>query len=520
VLAGSIAPQGTGYALAMKVLNTVTGTEVATVNGRASNKDGVLPAAMRLIASVRTALGDEAPESEQMLKMTSLSVQSLDAVRHYAVGMDAQSNNRFEEARQNFAKAVEIDPKFGLGYSSLAGVSRNLGLVQDAEKYTNEALRYLDGMTERERFSTRGFYYRLTGDFQLCVKEYGELVTRYAADVVGRNQRALCMSKLRDLKGAVDEIRYVVNMLPNRPVFRDNLALYSNYAGDFATAEKEARTVGESDAYSLVALALAQTGQNQNSAATETYRKLRELHPRFASMAESGLADIAALEGRYADAVAILNEAVAQDLAAKSADRAANKLSAIAFVELARGRKRAAVDAADKALATSQAVKIRFMTARTFIEAGELTRAKPLVDKLVSELQAEPQAYGKILEGQLALKSGDARQAIKVLTEANALIDTWVGHFELGRAYLEAGALIQADSEFDRCIKRRGEALSLFLDEDPNFAHFPPVFYYQGRVREGLKNAGFTESYKAYLAFRGESQEDPLVADARRRAGS
>ena len=107
------------------------------------------------------------------------------------------------------------------------------------------------------------------------------------------------------------------------------------------------------------------------------------------------------------------------------------------------------------------------------------------VDRLVSELQAEPQAYGKILEGDIALRNGDARQAIKVLIEANGLLDTWIGHFVLGRAYLEAGAFIQADSEFDRCVKRRGEALSLFLDEDPTFGYFPPVYYYQGRVREG-----------------------------------
>ena len=71
------------------------------------------------------------------------------------------------------------------------------------------------------------------------------------------------------------------------------------------------------------------------------------------------------------------------------------------------------------------------------------------------------------MKAEIALKNGDARQAIKLLTEANTLLDTWIGHFDLGRAYLEADAFPQADSEFDRCIKRRGEALSLFLDEEP-----------------------------------------------------
>jgi len=74
----------------------------------------------------------------------------------------------------------------------------------------------------------------------------------------------------------------------------------------------------------------------------------------------------------------------------------------------------------------------------------------------------------------------------------------------------------QASSEFDSCIRRKGEALSLFLDEEPTFALFPAVYYYQGRVREGMKS-GATESYTKYLDIRGKSTEDPLAADARGR---
>ena len=66
-------------------------------------------------------------------------------------------------------------------------------------------------------------------------------------------------------------------------------------------------------------------------------------------------------------------------------------------------------------------------------------------------------------------------------------------------------------------VKRRGEALSLFLDEWPTYGHFPPVYYYLGRVREGMKSSGFAESYRTYLSIRGKSNEDPLLADARKR---
>jgi hypothetical protein len=178
------------------------------------------------------------------------------------------------------------------------------------------------------------------------------------------------------------------------------------------------------------------------------------------------------------------------------------------------------VSAAELALQYSKTVPIRFFAARTFAEADALAKAEPLATGLAAELAAEPQALGKIVQGEIALKKKNAREAIKILTEANAILDTWLGHFDLGRAYLETGAFLQADSEFDRCIKRRGEALSLLVDEEPTFTYFPAVYYYQGRVREGLKTAAFADAYREYLKIRGGSSEDPLLAEVRRRAGS
>jgi tetratricopeptide (TPR) repeat protein len=519
VLTGSIDRQGSGYGVAVKAAQTVTGDVIAMAQGRASDKAQILEVATRLVATVRKALGDDESESAQQFAMASLSATSLDVVRLYAAAQDAASNNKFEEARQSSLKAVELDPKFGIGYQLLAVAARNLGQVQDAEKYINEALRHLDGMTERERFSTRGMFYRVSGDYQQCVKEYSDLIDRYAADVVAHNQLALCSSKLRDLRRAQSEMRSVVAILPKRALFRDNLALYSNYGGDIQTGEQEARAIQEPDVYATLALAFAQLGQDQLPQAMETYEKLRTINAQGASFAVSGLGDLATHEGRYSDAVRILEQGAAADLTSHSPDRAAAKFAAIAYAHSLRGQKGPAVAAARKAMSNSKEVKIRFLAARIFAEAGELGQARDLMAGLSSELQSEPQAYGRIIEGQIALANKDSRGAIKLLLEANGLLDTWIGHFDLGRAYLEAGQFPQADSEFDRCLKRRGEALSLFLDEEPTYGYLPSVYYYQGRVREGLQNAGFAESYRTYLTRRDKAGEDPLLPDVHRRVG-
>jgi len=87
----------------------------------------------------------------------------------------------------------------------------------------------------------------------------------------------------------------------------------------------------------------------------------------------------------------------------------------------------------------------------------------------------------------------------------------------LGRAYLEAGAFPDADRELETCVKRRGEATALFLDEAPTWRFYPPVAYYLGRAKEGLNSPGAADSYKAYLAARPSDSDDPLAADARKR---
>lgn len=517
VVSGTLTKVGERFAVAVKAAEAVTGNVIASVNDTAAGRDRVLGVVTDLAAEVREALGDDTSDTAQRFAMETLSATSLDVVREYATAMEALSRSRFNEALQGFSKAVALDPEFGLAYAGMAIASNNLGRPQDAEKYVKEAIALVDGMTERERFRTRGLLYLITNDYQSCVREYGDLIAKFSADAAARNNRALCLSKLRDMPTAVEEMRQVVTILPNRGLYRVNLATYAAYAGDGPTAEQEARNATNQSPWAPQALAFAQLLQGQVAQAAQSYQELGKSRQVGPSYAASGLADIALYEGRFADAARILAEGAAADMADEEPDRAGNKLAALAHAELARGRTPAAVAAAEKAIATSEARTIQFLAARVLVEAGAPQKAKPIAIRLGNDLQAESQSFASIIDGMIARTDGDYRNAVRFLNEANTQLDTWIGHFELGRTYLAAGAFPQADSEFERCLNRRGEALALFLDEEPTFGVFPMVYYYQGQVREGLKSARVAESYRAYLEIRGRSTEDPLVPELRKR---
>ena len=251
--------------------------------------------------------------------------------------------------------------------------------------------------------------------------------------------------------------------------------------------------------------------------AAANYGKLQVVSPYGASIAATGLADLALYEGKLADAASILEKTIATDLAAKDAESAADRTATLALIQLTLGKTKEAISSADKASSSSKDPGVLYRASQVYMAAGQEAKALQLVAPLSQRLQTEPQVYAKLIAGEAQLKKGNAREALNTFQEAQKLADTWLGHFDMGRAYLDAGAFTEASSEFDVCLKRRGEATSVFLDDVPSYHVLPAVYYYQGRAREGLNGPGAAESYKTFLSIKEKGAGDPLVADAQRR---
>jgi eukaryotic-like serine/threonine-protein kinase len=522
VITGEVSRRGDKYSLSATALDAVSGNVIAKTEATAANKDEVLLAIPKLAAPIRKALGDTTPESVQLNSTVgAFTAASLEAVHEYGVAEKLVFAGKMEEAQQSLAKAVELDPNFARAYAGESGVAANLGKFEDSEKYAKLAMEHIDRMTDHERYRVRSLYYMGTSNWQKCVEEYGELINHYPADNIAYGNLSTCYAQLRNFPKALEASRRAVEIAPQSAQERFSLSFISSYAGDFQAGEREARKAVQlmpsPDAY--LALAEAQLGLGQMSQATETYHNLEKLSAIGASTAASGLADLAVYEGRFSDAVRILESGAAADLKAKRPENAANKYAALSRIHLLLGQKQAALAAAEKSLANSQVMQVKFLAGQTFVEAGEAAKGEKLAATLAAEVQAEPQAYAKIIEGAAALSKGDARQAIKALTEANNLLDTWIGRFGLGRAYLQAGLFVESDAEFEKCIKRRGEALEMLFNNVPAYGYFPPVYYYQGRAREGMNSPGFRDSYRTYLSIREKAGQDPLLPEIRRRLG-
>ena len=521
VLAGTIASDGAGYNVSVATLDPATGKALLQDEGiHTSNKQGVLGVASRLAERIRKGLGDKTPTSVLQSQAETYTAGSMEAAHAYAIGQDLQQQGKWNEAIKAYSRAIALDPEMGRAYAGEAAMYANLGKRQEAEKDYQLAMARIDRMTDREKYRTRSGYYLLMRNQSKAMDELTGLLKQFPADTAGHANLAFSYFLSRDMGKAVEEQRRAIAVTPHSVQQRSNLSLYALYAGDFDTAIREVEELLRDNPKfeeGARTLALAKLALGRAEEAKQEYARLQAISARGASMANTGLADLAWYEGRLRDAVTLLQNGMAPNGEAKAAEFAPNDRINLALAELALGNKKEAESLTTKLGAESTDEGVLYRSAQVFIGLDQQARARQVTARLSKRLENDPQLYAKLILGEEQLKSGRPREALTVFQEAQKLSDSWLGRFDLGRAYLDAGAFTEAASEFDLCLKRRGEATAVFLDDLPSYHLLPDVYYYQGRARQGLGAADAAESYRTFLTIKQGADGDPLVADAKKR---
>ena len=520
ILAGSIDADRSGYRIAVRAVQTDKPEQpLASADVRARDKAAVLGAVGELAVRMREALGDTPPTAQQQQEET-FTAASLDAVREYTVAQDLSANQRDTEAVERYRAALQHDPGFGRAYAGLAMSLHYLGQREEAAQLWDKALGLVDRMTPRERWRTAGLYYAGPArNYRLAVDEYKKLVTDYPADSAGHNNLAVAYFNMLDFAMAQRHGKTAIDIYPRSFKYRANYSLYAMYAGDFVTAAKTAQQLIEEDPAfdtAYLPLAMEALASGDTARARSVYDRAAKAGGAGASLAAIGVADLALYQGRAADAIAALQPGIELDLQAKNSFGAVAKLVALSEAQAAAARSGASQAALKQASTLAQDDNVLVTAARLAITGGRLEEARAIARELAAQLPPRSRAYGKVIEAELLMAGKQLPLAIDALNRAKELANLWLVHYTLGHAYFQLGDYQAAISEFEECVRRRGEATSLFLDDLPTFRYYAPVPYWLGRAREMRKLDPRTQ-YQEYVAIRGEADGDELVADARRR---
>lgn len=520
VVDASIEPDGDGFLIEVWAIDPVQNEQIANATRKIKNKAEVGKAVDYLSGKLREGLGGTPPESAQVFAGETFTVSSLAAMNAYARAQELNYQGKREEAIQWFLKALDHDPNLGRAYASLGVIYNNLQKPEESDKYFDMAMARIDQMSEREKLRTLSTYYLIKKNYPKVIDVLTELMEKFPADISIYANLPFAHFQSRNMELAAEAGRRSVEFNPKNSLYRYNQIWYEMGAGNFEEAEQEVHSLLElepSYAEAYVCMGLLELVRGQTSKATEAYQLL-ESHGAYGNaLATTGYADIAAYEGRLSDAIDILKKGIAFDLENDQRLIAADKYIALAQAHILDGNKNLAVDAADKAVTTTRIAEIMFPAAEIYIQTGQQEKARELASELSRKIQPSHRAFAKLIGGELSKARGDVSGAVQLYQEAQDLVDMWYGRFLMGRALLEMEAYSEAYSEFDRCLKRLGEATSVFFIDFPTYRYVPAVYYYLGRAQEGLKSEAARDSYEAFLIIKDKADGDWMVEDARRR---
>jgi tetratricopeptide (TPR) repeat protein len=518
VLTGTVAADGKAYRLEAQAVSTETGEAVADTRAKAADKSQVLIAVSELSDDLRRALGGK--DTGELAVAETFTTTSLEAVYEYTVAQRLALAGEDAEAIEHYRAAIQSDPEFGRAYSGWAVSAGRLGRNEEAGEMWEKALAALDDMTEREKYRTLGGYYlSVTGNYEKAVENYRALVELYPADAAGYNNLAVAYFLTRRFPAAREAGRKVLEIYPQRSLYRANYALYAMYAGDLETAIAEAGKVIEADpdyhkAYLPAAVAAVLAGDF--SGAEAAYARMAQAGAKGASLANTGLADLAMYRGDVAAAAALLEQGIAADRDAGNSSGLARKQAMLAEVSLALGENERAAGLAEESFVGGR-LALTVPAASLFVALDDRDAAERIGAELAGDLQPDKRAYAKLIEAELALAGGRVVDAVDALRAGLERADLWLLRFRLGQAFVAAEYYAEALSELEACERRRGEAVAVFLDDVPTLRALAPLPYWLGRAREGLGMAEEARaSYQAFLDLQPDATGE-LAEDARKR---
>ena len=517
IVIGDIEQRGAGYHIRIRGLGPGNDADVRyTLEDDAASKAEVLATVGALAGKVRAALGDTVAPAPA----DAFTAASLEAVREYARGQELFAAGKAADAIPAYLEATKLDPDFGRGWSSAATAANNIGRREDADRYYKEALARIDRMTEREKFRTRGQYSLFSRNAPKAIEEFAALLERYPSDTVGLSNLAFAHNQLRQFDKAMEIGAKVAAIYPNNPLRQNNVALYAMYAGKFDDAMARGKKASELNAQ----YPLSWVSQGLSARCARQVRRCRRgLHSNWRrSMAgrrgaRRALADLAMLRGRMAAAAATIEPLLQERLPAQQTGAPAHDC----WLPSASPR-------ADRPRRSSTPTpRFRRAGMRPHATKPDASSWRPAACRRpgnkppnwTRRSTSRPRRWAWSLPARFNWSGGDARAAIASFQQSLKLADAWQTRYLLGRAYLAGEAFAEADSEFDACLRRKGEATAVFLDDVPTWRVIAPVYYYQGLARIGLKSTtGAAEAFKTFVAFKdGGDEQNPLVADARKR---
>ena len=521
LLTGSIASLGGNYVITLEAQISQTGEAFAREQVEAAGKEQVIGKLGEAATKLREKLGESIGSIQKFdTPLAAVTTSSLEALKAYTLGRELAGKGKDAEAIPFLRHAVELDRNFALAYHALAiAYSNPPAQPRTAEQYGTKAFELRERVTERERFVISSTYYRLvTREVDKAIEVLELWSQTYPRDPPAHNNLALTYAEIGRYEKALASATEGLRINPNVSVLYGNLAWAYMALGRFAEARTTLDQARARDLHSfnthytlfLIAFAEGEHGEMQREL---EWAKGKPFEPQF--LAIQSWTEM--YGGRYREASQTARRAAEMAKNSGLMNIAAESSADLAAWGAITGNCPQARSDTANALAMAKGSELPPVVALAPALCGDTSRAQTILDDLS---RSKPKStdinviWGPLARAAIEIDRGNPAEAVRILEKSRQYEMGWGSgywhSYVRGLTYLRQGSAIEAMSEFQKIIDRRGIW--------PAGVQFPLA--HLGVARAAALAGDTAKSRKAYEGFfelwKDADRDIPVLLEARR----
>ena len=480
VLEGSITGLGIQYVLGLRARSCRTGDTLDTEQAQAGKKEEVLNALGRIAVQIRNRLGESlATVQEHSTPLEEATTPSLEALKAYSAGKDAQYSRGPAAAKPHYQRAIAIDPQFAMALADLGFMDNMMGETDLGAEYTRKAYALRDRVSDREKLYILMLYDRqVTGNLQKELQTLESWVQTYPRDFVawgisggwvtfgtGQYERGIQMSE--------ESLR----LNPDEAAAYQSLSTHNRSLSRFTEAAAALRRAAERKlevprnlvlGYYLAFLQGDEAGMKHEIDRARGQREVEDSMSHHQAL-------VLAHSGQMRNARILWQHAIERARQAGDGEKAAIYESAAAVCEAHFGNQVAAKQRAGTALQLGKGRDVEYAVAFALALAGDTAGSQKIADDLAKRFPEDTPVqfeYLPTLRALYALARHAPPEAIERLQTAlpydfampgtafSSMFGGLYPAYVRGQAYLEAGRGSEAAGEFQKVLGHPGIVLA------------------------------------------------------------
>jgi eukaryotic-like serine/threonine-protein kinase len=466
MLEGSVSAVGKVTVVALAATDCSSGSTIARQQVEVERKEDVLRALGSITADVRESLGESRTSlARHNVPIEEATTPSLDALKAYTEGAARRAAGRELEAIPFFERAINLDRRFALAYTTLSALYGGLGETGRSEELARLAYENREHVSERERlFITYQYHDRFTGD-QTKARETLEVWKRtYPRDYRPANALAVLLNRLGEYDAAVAEAEEAVRRNPAHAFPPSNLAYAHRGAGRFAKAREVAeQALGRDLGTGPLRRLLYQLAELQHDEQAARAQIEWAAHSSVGFDMTGARAQVAAFGGRMTEARRLYEETIAAATEQGFRQIASGYAAQAAQTEALFGYDRLALAGARNVVRTATAYEPQLRGATALALAGAPDEADAVVRRLRNVRPDDTLlngAYRPVADASILLRRRRAAEAIDVLRAAaryeRGIVAALAPAYFRGEARRQAGDAVDAVRDFQTVLDNRG----------------------------------------------------------------